>query len=184
MVEATLAVVMAKVAVVLPAGTVTLPGTVAEELLLDKATAIPPVGAAAFNVTVPVEEVPPATDAGFSETELRPAPAVTISAAVLLAPLYVAVIVAFVAEVTAAVVTVKFAVVLPAGTVKLAGTVAEELLLDRATAIPPVGAAALRVTVPVAELPPVTDAGFSETEFRASPEPAVTVSGVVMVTLL
>ena len=72
-------------------------------------------------------------------------------------------------DVTVVVVTVKFAVVFPAATVTLAGTVAEALLLDKATEMPPVGAAAFRVTVPVEELPPVTEAGFSETEDSAAP---------------
>ena len=71
-------------------------------------------------------------------------------------------------DVTGVVVTVKFAVVLPAATVTLAGTVAEALLLDRATEMPPVGAVAFRVTVPVEGLPPVTEVGLSETEDNAT----------------
>ena len=92
-------------------------------------------------------------------------------------------IVAVVDEVTAVVVTLNVAVVLPAATVTLAGTVADELLLDSATEIPPVGAAALTVTVPVEELPPVTDVGLSDTEDSAA-APGVIVSVAVLVTLL
>ncbi len=66
-------------------------------------------------------------------------------------------------EVTALVVTVNVAVVFPAVTLTVAGTVADELLLDSATEIPPAGAAELRVTVPVEELPPLTLVGFSDT---------------------
>jgi len=44
-------------------------GTVAEELPLDNATEVPPVGAAPERVTVPVEAFPPNTDVGFSVTE-------------------------------------------------------------------------------------------------------------------
>ena len=59
--------------------------------------------------------------------------------------------------------TVKVAVVEPAATVTDAGTVA---LLEpdaRVTVTPPVGAATVRVTVPVELLPPVTEVGLSVT---------------------
>src|SRR5438094_10025375 len=60
-------------------------------------------------------------------------------------------------EPTGVVLTVKVALVLPAGTVTLAGTVAAPvLLLDKLTTAPPLGAGPLSVTVPVEELPPVT----------------------------
>src|SRR5437870_13862620 len=66
---------------------------------------------------------------------------------------------------TGFVLTVKLALVAPAGTVTLAGTVATPvLLLDRLTTAPPPGAAALSVTVPVDELPPVTLDGLSLSE--------------------
>ena len=69
--------------------------------------------------------------------------------------------------VTAVVVTVKVALVAPASTVTLAGTVATAvLLLERVTTAPPLGAAALRVTVPVEGLPPKTLVGFRVTEER------------------
>ena len=59
-----------KVAVVTPAATVTLAGTCAAVvLLLVSATLAPPVGAAPLNVTVPVEELPPVTVAGLTETD-------------------------------------------------------------------------------------------------------------------
>jgi len=66
--------------------------------------------------------------------------------------------------VTALVFTVKFALVAPAATVTLAGTVAAETLLERVTCEPPVGAAPLSVTVPVEEDPPVILVGLSATE--------------------
>jgi hypothetical protein len=68
--------------------------------------------------------------------------------------------VAVVEAVTADVVAVKVAVVLPALTVTEAGTTALALLLDNATTMPPAGAVPVRVTVPVEEVPPVTLAGF------------------------
>jgi hypothetical protein len=46
-------VVTVKEAVVAPAATVTLPGTLAEELLLVKLTTVPPDGAVPLKVTVP-----------------------------------------------------------------------------------------------------------------------------------
>jgi hypothetical protein len=62
----------AKVALVAPAATVTLDGTLAAVvLLLESVTSAPPAGAAPVKVTVPVEEFPPVTLVGFSETEER-----------------------------------------------------------------------------------------------------------------
>jgi hypothetical protein len=67
--------------------------------------------------------------------------------------------------VTALVLTVNVALVVPAATVTLAGTLAAPLLLDSMTCAPPVGAGPLSVTVPVEVCaPPVTLVGFSATE--------------------
>jgi hypothetical protein len=61
-----------KVALVAPAGTVTLEGTVAAAvLLLESVTSAPPDGAGPLNITVPVEEFPPVTLVGFSASEER-----------------------------------------------------------------------------------------------------------------
>jgi hypothetical protein len=71
--------------------------------------------------------------------------------------------------VTALVVTVNVALVAPAATVTLAGVLATlVLLLESATVAPPAGAAALNVTVPVEELPPVTVVGFNESDERVA----------------
>src|SRR5258708_12337903 len=69
---ATALVLTVNVAVVAPAATVTLGGTVAAAvLLLESATVAPPAGAARLSVTVPVEEFPPVTLVGFSESDER-----------------------------------------------------------------------------------------------------------------
>jgi len=61
---ATLFVVTVNVAVEEFAATVTLAGTTALAVLDVNATTTPPVGAGPLNVTVPLEEDPPATDVG------------------------------------------------------------------------------------------------------------------------
>lgn len=78
-------VVTVKVAVVAFAATVTLAGTWAANLLLDRVTTAPPDGAGPFKVTVPAEDVPPITDVGLRVTELSVA-AVTVKIAVFVAP--------------------------------------------------------------------------------------------------
>jgi len=78
---------------------------------------------------------------------------------------YVAEIVADVATTTIDVFTVNVALVAPAGTVTLDGTLAAALLPASATLAPPAGAGALNVTVPVEDCkPPITPVGFSVSE--------------------
>jgi len=69
-----------------------------------------------------------------------------------------------VAAATALVFTANVALVAPPGTVRLAGTLATVLLLERVMRTPPLGAGISSVTVPEEGLPPVTDAGFSANE--------------------
>jgi hypothetical protein len=135
-------VVMVNVALVAPAATVTLAGTVAAALLLESVTPNPPAGAADVNVTVPCADVPPVTLVGLTETadsEAGGGGGVTVSVAVFVAPPYPPVIVTGVDALTAVVVTLNVALVAPAATVTLAGTVATAmLLLDNVTTAPPV----------------------------------------------
>jgi len=64
-------VVTVNVAVLAFAGTITLTGTVASELLLLlSATKAPDEGAGPFRVTVPVDEFPPTTELGLNVTEV------------------------------------------------------------------------------------------------------------------
>ena len=81
-------VVTANVALVAPAATVTLAGTVADDVLsLDSDTTAPPAGAGPLSVTVPVEELPPTTLDGVTPNELNPTAAgVTVRGAVLVTP--------------------------------------------------------------------------------------------------
>ncbi len=86
--------------------------------------------------------------------------------AVRVVPLYEAEIVAEVGRRTMAVLTVKDALVAPAGTVTLEGTLAAPLLLESVTIAPPGGAGPVSVTVPVEGVPPMTLAGFSVSDER------------------
>jgi hypothetical protein len=78
-------------------------------------------------------------------------------------PAAVPVIVAVVTVATPAVVTVNVAVVAPWATVTVAGTVAAVLSDERFTTKPPAGATLASVAVPVADVPPITIVGLSET---------------------
>jgi len=83
-------------------------------------------------------------------------------------------------NVTARVETVKVAVVLPAAILTEPGTFADVLLLDSDTETPPEGAAPVKVTVPVADVPPVTVEGLTETDERETA--GATVSAAVLLT--
>jgi hypothetical protein len=69
---------------------------------------------------------------------------------------------------TLVVVTLNVPVVDPAGIVMLVGTNAGEPLVHSWITSPPVGAAALRVSVPVADVPPLMLLGMTEIEERAT----------------
>ena len=105
--------------------------------------------------------------------KLTPAAAgFTVSAAVLVTLAKTAEMVVEVEAVTEVVVTVKLALVAPASTVTLAGTFAAVELSESVTTAPPAGAAALKVTVPVEELPPTTLVGLRVCEDKVSAGPA------------
>src|ERR1700682_103334 len=80
--------------------------------------------------------------------------------------------------------TVKVALVAPAGTVTLEGTLPARLLLESSTCAPPAGPGPLSVTVPVEDcLPPMTLVGFrsSEETVGRGGGGGVTVRGIVVV---
>ena len=85
----TIDVFTVKVALLLPAGTVTLEGTLAAPLLLESITCAPPAGAGPLKVTVPVEVCrPPTTLVGFnvSEETVGRGGGITVSEADVLVP--------------------------------------------------------------------------------------------------
>jgi hypothetical protein len=136
----TFAVVMLKIAEVAPAGTVTVAGTVAAALELVKATTAPPGGAGPFRYTLLAVDGTPPTNAVGDRYSDDNATGLTISVPGLVTPPYAAEIVTLVAAATFVVFTVKVAVVAPAATVTVAGTVAAALELVKATTAPPDGA--------------------------------------------
>src|SRR2546428_606792 len=139
---ATAVVVIVNGALLAPAGTVTLPGTVAAGLLLDSVTGAPPAGAGPFSVTVPVELLPPVTVVGFTPSEETTGggpPSVLVRGPPLLE----------------AVMVVAAAAAVPPR------APAAGWLLDGGPGAPPAGAGPSSVAVPVELLPPVTVVGFT-----------------------
>lgn len=151
------------VAEVCPAGTTTVGATVAFKLLDERLTVTPPEGAAAVSVTVPVAGNPPMTVEGemlklASVGDPPPTTGFNVMLADTVFPA-VAEMVAVIDDNTGSVVTAKLADVCPADTSTAGGTVAFKLFDDRLTVTPPAGAAAVKVTVPVAGNPPMTVEG-------------------------
>ena len=138
--EPTGLVLTGKVALVAPAGTVTLAGTLATPgLVLDSDTTAPPLGAGALSVTVPVDELPPVTLDGFRLSAESVGGLTTVNALALVA-------------VPAGVVTRSGPVVAPVGTVSRI-TVAEVTVKGAAltplnvTAVAPVRFVPLSITL-------------------------------------
>jgi hypothetical protein len=161
----TAVVLIANVADVLPAETVTDAGIAADEVLLVKATFIPPEIAGPVSVTVPVDPAPPATVLGDALTDASIG-SVIVKVAILLDPFKAAVIVAETSLFTADVVTVNEPRILPAAIEIDPGTLARVELLDSFTVNPPLGAGPVSVTVPAEETSPATVLGLSATDER------------------
>ena len=157
-----------KVALAAPGGTVTVAGTEATEaLLLANVTTAPDAGAGPFSVAVPCELLPPVVIDGLSVTEFI-AVGATVRVAVCDVAPYPAEMVIWVEAATGAVVTVNVRLLLPDGTVTVAGTEATDAsLLASVTTAPPDGAGPLSVTVPCELLPPPTIGGLSANELIA-----------------
>jgi hypothetical protein len=127
-------------------------------LLEERVITYPPTGAGPFKSSVPVVELPPTTLVGAKLKSCTPG-AWTVTGAIRVTPLNTADTVTVVLVCTGVVVRVKVAVVAPAATVTVAGTVPAAALDESVTVYPPAGAALERVTVPVEEVPPITDVG-------------------------
>jgi hypothetical protein len=123
-----------------PAGTFTEAGTVNAKTLAETDTMTPPAGAGAESVRVQVEEAPASSVVVLHANAEMSTGATRVKLAVWEAPFRVAVMVADWVVVIVPTVAVKVVEALLAGTVTDAGTVSAVLLLDSATALPPVGA--------------------------------------------
>ena len=168
-------------AVVAPAGTVTEPGTVTAELLLASDIVNPPLGAAAVSVTEQASVTAPVSEPLLQETPLSAACGFNCRDVALLTPPALAVIVAVVVVLTAEAVAVNAALVAPAATVTEPGTVTAELLLASDTASPPLGAAAVSVTLHASEPAPVSEPLLQLTALSAAGATAVPLRLIVAV---
>ena len=112
---------------------------------------MPPAGAGEAIVTVPVELLPAVTLFGLRLMDVTAMPGVMVMLPCTVLFPSVAVIVTAVLLRTKPlfVLTVKVALVAPAGTLTVDGTIANVLLLLNPTVLPPAGATALNVTVPL-----------------------------------
>ena len=146
------------VAEVIPLGMVMVVGRVALLLLLLRVTVIPPAGAVVPRVTVPVVLDPPSTLEGDT-VKVVAIGGWIVSAADVLFPPAVAVKVAVVFTLTGEVGMLSVAAVDPLGIMMLAGNEAAGLLAFSVMVIPPDGALAESVIVPVDVLPPCTVVG-------------------------
>ena len=170
MVTLTLPAVTANVCDVDPCGMKTDAGTPpADGFDEESATVIPPAPAAAVSVTVPVPDPPAVIEPGNTETLLRDvAGGFTFKLNVALTAEEEAVSVTGVDVVTLPVVTENVCEVAPWGTFTDRGTpAAVGLELERETAMPPIPAGAVRVTVPVPVWPLMIGLGLAETLLSA-----------------
>ncbi len=151
-IDATVAV---KFTVVAPDATVTLAGTVALALLLDSATASPPLGAAPLNVTAHAEVPGAFTLAGSQLTPLTVTAATKLIVVFAVCPFKPAVTVAAWLLLTVPAVATKVPLIAPL-IVTLAGTLRVTTLLDKLTVVALVAVpVSVTVQVEVCALPSV-----------------------------
>ena len=146
------AAVAVNVALVAPAATVTLAGSLSKALLSVSVTDRPPAGAARLSVTVQVALPGAVKLAGVQVRPLNCGRGDTVTVAVCVTPPALAVTVTVWVAATEPAVAVKFALVAPDPTVTEAGTGSAALLLDKFTGNALV-AALFKVTVQVVDWP-------------------------------
>ena len=165
-----------------PLGIRTLDGTGNAGLSLDRLTEAPPLGAGPLRVIASSAKLPPGTLADVMDTEVRlgNTTGVKVTLAVLVEPLYAAVIVTEVEVVTAAVCTDRSRAVAPPGTETLEGAGKAALELVRVTEAPPGGAGPLRVIASCAVEPPFRLAGVTASVDKVGSTTGVTVTDAVL----
>jgi hypothetical protein len=132
-----------------PCGTTIDPGTEADPELLARFTSTPPTGAAAANITVPIEDCPPINaDGERLKLDIVPCPG-PAGLIVSVAVVEFADVAVIVTDPAALVVTANVPDTEPCGMVSEPGTEADPELLANVTSTPPAGAAPDKVTVPV-----------------------------------
>jgi hypothetical protein len=158
------AVVALNVPEMAEAAIVTAVGTVSAELLFDRTMLAPPTGAACERLTVQVLDAFGPMLVGLQVSEETNTDVIRLMVAFAELPLYVAVIVALEFAPMAPAVAVNIAEVAEAATAADAGTVSAEFVFDKATLMPPLGAACVRTTVQVLEELELIAAGVQESE--------------------
>jgi hypothetical protein len=156
----TVPAVAVNVLLVVPAATKIEAGTVNDPLLLESPIADPPEGAPPDRFTEQVDVPPPLRLVGTHVIELRVTWDIREIAEVCEAPPKDAVTLAVWLVVIVPAVAVKVAVDVPAATVTEAGTVIDVMLVDSATATPPLGAAWFNVTVQTEDAPALSETGL------------------------
>jgi hypothetical protein len=145
---------------VAPVGTTTTAGGTTDALTLDKLTCCPPEKAGPEIVIIPCVVVPLGMVLGVSVNPVMVSGVTgVIFSVVCKVTLSVAPTATVTGEPTCGVLSLNVTMLAPAGTVTVRGVGTLKLLLDIPTSVPPVGAAALMVTVTFVDWPPGTVVG-------------------------
>lgn len=151
MLPASDAALAVKIALLLPGGMVTEPGTATLGLLLARVTPTPAPAAVLLSVTEHVLELPCAMFAGLQLTDATLGEVRTPRGNVVTAPFIVALNMTVKSLTGVPAAAEKFTLLDPAGTRTLAGTVTAVLSLVSETVRPPTGAFPVRLTTQLAD---------------------------------